>query len=67
MRMLRRKGRVVTIDLIDDLDGTEANETVRFELDGKPYEIELSERNATAFRNVLLPYIDQARAHDFVK
>jgi len=58
---------MVTIDLVDDLDGSVADETVRFELDGRPYEIELSKHNAAAFRNTLLPYIDQARVHDLVR
>jgi nucleoid-associated protein Lsr2 len=52
----------VTIDLIDDLDGTAALETVRFELDGSRYEIELSGSNADQLRNKLRPYINQARA-----
>jgi len=32
--------------LQDDLDGSEAAETVSFGLDGKSYEIDLSEKNA---------------------
>ena len=62
MRILRRIGRTVTIDLIDDLDGSPALETVRFELDGSRYEIELSGSNADHLRHKLSPYINQARA-----
>ncbi len=62
MRILRRRGRVITIDLVDDLDGSEAEETVNFELDGRKYEIELSGMNATELRSALMPYIDRARA-----
>lgn len=62
MRMLRRKGREVRIFLIDDLDGTEAGETVTFELDGKTYEIDLSSANANDLRQSLLPYVVRARA-----
>jgi hypothetical protein len=62
MRILRRSGREVTIDLVDDLDGTKADETVRFELDGRNYEIELSVLNAAELRSALVPYIDRARA-----
>jgi Lsr2 len=61
MRILRRRGRQVSIDLIDDLDGTEAGETIFFELDGHTYEIDLSESNASDFRNALKPYIYRAR------
>jgi hypothetical protein len=60
--MLRRNGREVSIFLVDDLDGTEAGETVTFELDGKSYEIDLSEANAHDLRRSLEPYVDRARA-----
>ena len=46
--------------LIDDLDGGEAHETVKFGLDGHSYEIDLSTKNATKLRNVLTPYLDSA-------
>jgi hypothetical protein len=36
----------VTVSLVDDLDGSEAEETVEFGLDGAFYEIDLSEDNA---------------------
>jgi hypothetical protein len=62
MRILRRVGRKVTIELIDDLDGTEAGETVAFELDGRSYEIDLSASNADVFRRRMSTYIDQSRA-----
>lgn len=47
--------------LTDDIDGTEADETVAFSLDGKDYEMELSADNAAALRNVLAPYVEKAR------
>jgi hypothetical protein len=62
MRILRRAGRRVIIDLVDDLDGTEAGETIIFELDGMTYEIDLSRSNANDLRRTLRPYIDEARA-----
>ena len=34
------------VSLIDDFDGTKASETVRFSLDGKNFEIDLSKSNA---------------------
>jgi nucleoid-associated protein Lsr2 len=44
--------------LIDDLDGGEAHETVKFGLDGHSYEIDLSTKNATKLRNALAPYVE---------
>jgi hypothetical protein len=46
---------------VDDLDGSEADGTIRFGLDGAEYEIDLSARNATAFREQLAPYTERAR------
>jgi hypothetical protein len=53
--------REVTVALIDDFDGSEAAETIRFGCDGKSYEIELSKSNANELRRTLRPYIDRAR------
>jgi hypothetical protein len=49
------------IQLIDDLDGGQATETVLFALDGSTYEIDLSEKNAAALRDSLAPYVASAR------
>ena len=46
---------------IDDLDGGEAEGTVRFGLDGADYEIDLSAENAAALRTALARYVDAAR------
>ena len=51
----------VTVALEDDLDGGPADETVRFGLGGTDYEIDLSAKNATAFRRQLAPFIEHAR------
>jgi hypothetical protein len=51
----------VTVALEDDLDGGPADETVRFGLGGTGYEIDLSTKNATAFRAQLAPFIAHAR------
>jgi Lsr2 len=40
----------ITVALEDDLDGGSADETVRFGFGGAEYEIDLSKKNATAFR-----------------
>ena len=51
----------ITVALEDDLDGGPADETVRFGLGGTEYEIDLSVKNATAFRRKLAPFIEHAR------
>jgi hypothetical protein len=52
--------RVVT-ELIDDVDGSEADETVTFSIDGVSYEIDLSSQNAESLRNGVEDYIARAR------
>jgi hypothetical protein len=51
----------VNVVLIDDLDGSEAAETVRFSLDGTNYAIDLSEAHANELRDLLAPYVGVAR------
>ncbi len=51
----------VSIILVDDLDGSEAAETVSFGLDGSSYEIDLTEAHATALREALAGYVGNAR------
>lgn len=51
----------VETTLIDDLDGSEAAETVTFDLDGKSYEIDLSQPNADALRGSLAAFVSKAR------
>lgn len=51
----------VEIHLTDDLDGGEASQTVRFALDGRDLEIDLSDKNAAKFRELLRPYIAAGR------
>ena len=51
----------VTVALEDDIDGGPADETVRFGLGGTEYEIDLSKKNANAFRRQLVPFIEHAR------
>jgi hypothetical protein len=51
----------ITVALEDDIDGGPADETVRFGLGGADYEIDLSKKNAAAFRRQLAPFIDHAR------
>ena len=51
----------VQVLLVDDLDGTEATETVAFGLDGSSYEIDLSSGNASKLRKELAHYVEHAR------
>ncbi|EXG81444.1 histone-like nucleoid-structuring protein Lsr2 [Cryptosporangium arvum] len=53
--------RKVQVLLVDDVDGSTADETVSFGLDGANYEIDLSTTNATAFRESLAKYVESAR------
>ena len=51
----------VTVSLVDDLSGAQADETVSFGLDGKSYEIDLSSKNAEKLREALADYVAAAR------
>jgi hypothetical protein len=51
----------VNIVLVDDIDGSPADETVSFALDGKDYEIDLSAKNAGKLRDAIAPYVGHAR------
>ena len=51
----------VITTLVDDIDGTEAAETIPFAVDGKSYEIDLSEKNAKALRKSLGRWTERAR------
>ena len=51
----------VQVILVDDIDGGSADETVSFSLDGVSYEIDLSTKNAAAFRDSLAQYVGTAR------
>jgi hypothetical protein len=47
--------------LEDDYDGSEADETVSFALEGVEYEIDLSSANAESLRAALAPWVAHAR------
>ncbi|MDA2804061.1 histone-like nucleoid-structuring protein Lsr2 [Nocardiopsis suaedae] len=51
----------VKVELIDDLDGTEADETIQFGLDGKNFEIDLTTENADKLRKALQEFVGAAR------
>jgi hypothetical protein len=51
----------VVVSLVDDLDASEADETVEFGLDGASYEIDLSDANAAKLRDELADFVAHAR------
>lgn len=53
--------RQIQVKLIDDIDGSEATESISFGLDGATYEIDLTKKNAAALRAALTKYVGAAR------
>jgi hypothetical protein len=51
----------VNVVVVDDIDGSEASETVSFALDGRQYAIDLSEGHAAQLRGALASFIAAAR------
>lgn len=51
----------IQVELVDDLDGSTAQYTVTFALDGVTYEIDLNERHARELRALLDHYVRRAR------
>lgn len=47
--------------LVDDLDGSEADRTIAFSINGEGYAIDLSSANAEKFDAALAPFVDAAR------
>jgi hypothetical protein len=47
--------------LVDDLDGSEADRTIAFSINGEGYAIDLSPANAEKFEAALAPFVDAAR------
>ncbi|TRY19431.1 Lsr2 family protein [Tessaracoccus rhinocerotis] len=54
---MMRKTQVI---LIDDLDGSSADRTIQFSLNGSAFEIDLSEANAQRLEKAMAPFIDKA-------
>jgi len=52
--------KVIT-ELVDDVDGSKAEETVTFAIDGVEYEIDLSKQNANNLRKGLDEYVTHGR------
>jgi hypothetical protein len=53
--------RKVTIEISDDINVSQADQTVPFGLDGAAYEIDLSNSNTNALRVALEPFVAVAR------
>ena len=53
--------RKINIQLIDDLSGEDAQETIRFSIDGADFEIDLSADNAADLRDTLKGYAAKGR------
>src|SRR4051812_44095275 len=51
----------VSVKLVDDIDGSEASQTVAFVFDGRSYEIDLSEDNTARLRDAISPFVKAAR------
>ncbi|WP_329072571.1 histone-like nucleoid-structuring protein Lsr2 [Amycolatopsis sp. NBC_01480] len=51
----------VRVDLVDDIDGSDAAQTVPFTLDGVTYEIDLSDDNAARLRDEFAPFVAAGR------
>src|SRR6476661_6478025 len=57
----QKMAQITQVKLVDDLDGGEAAESLAFSLDGKSYEIDLSDTHAAALRDAFAPFIGGAR------
>lgn len=52
----------VSVELVDDLDGSPADQTISYAFDGKEYEIDLSDSNVERFRKALEPFVSASRS-----
>ncbi|KEI43464.1 hypothetical protein GU90_17135 [Saccharopolyspora rectivirgula] len=51
----------IQVELVDDIDGSPAQHTITFALDGVTYEIDLNDRHARQLRSTLERYIKRGR------
>ncbi len=52
--------RTTIVQLTDDIDGSEADQTIEFSYKGKSYSLDLNDKNASELDDVLAPYIAAA-------
>jgi hypothetical protein len=53
--------RQTKVELIDDISGGPANQTVTFSVDGVNYGIDLNDKNAKKLHDMLAPYVKAGR------
>jgi hypothetical protein len=53
--------QTVIVQLTDDIDGGDADETISFAVNGTTYEIDLNAKNAERLRDAFAPFIEKAR------
>jgi nucleoid-associated protein Lsr2 len=53
--------RQVIERLVDDIDGSEATQSVSFGMDGLAYQIDLNDQHANELRTKLSPFVEMAR------
>src|SRR5580704_17062204 len=53
--------QTVIVQLTDDMEGGDADETIGFTLNGKTYEIDLNAKNAEKLREAFAPFIEKGR------
>ncbi len=53
--------RTTIVQLTDDIDGSEADQTVELSYRGKSYSLDLNDKNASELDDVLAPYIAAAQ------
>ena len=53
--------RTVQVQLLDDIDGSPAEETMSFGLDGMSYEIDLNAKHAEKLRGALATFVSNSR------
>ena len=51
-----------TVRFVDDLDGSEASGTFDFSLEGRQYQVDLSDKNAAKLRDALAQYVGAGRS-----
>jgi Lsr2 len=51
----------VIMELVDDVDGSPASKTRRFSVDGKNYQVDLSDKNNAAFDKALAKWVRAAQ------
>lgn len=53
--------QVTRVELVDDLEGGPADETIRFQVEGKSYVIDLKSENVELFRAAVADFVAAAR------